>query len=198
MATLPYPQPPKYLREENIAMANYRQQKPQTFLEELYANHRNSIYRVALRVTHNPDDAEDAVQNVFLRMMRTEKRPDGARGAAAYLRRAATNAAVDVIRERTHRAETNILPFHPAANPTLLEQQQVRQVLDNLPHANARLLELHYRDGYLYEELAALFGIPVGTVKSRLHSIRSAAKEFAYRRASGGRRTERELSIGGH
>lgn len=146
-------------------------------LEELYATHRGLIYRAALRVTHNAGDAEDVVQNVFLRMMRTNKRPDMGCGAAAYLKRAAINTAIDLIRTRTQRAETNLLTWHPGMEETFVEQQHVRRALEKLEPGDARLFELHYNGGYLYRELAGRFGIPVGTVKSRLHRIRAELQE---------------------
>jgi RNA polymerase sigma-70 factor (ECF subfamily) len=144
---------------------------------ELYARHRDFIYHVALRVLHNADDAEDVVQNVFLRMMRNEQGPDVGRSAVGYLRRAAKNAAIDIIRKRTQRAETELPAYHPAPEETFVERRHVRQVIEKLPARNAELLEMHYQGGYMYDELAARFGMQVGTVKSRLHRIRAVLQE---------------------
>jgi len=130
------------------------------------------IYFVAFRVTRNAVDAEDVVQNVFLRMMRTDKQPDVGRCAVAYFSRAATNAAIDLIRKRTQRAETDLQPWYSVAEHAFVEDHDVRQALHKLAPTDATLCEMHYRDGYLYHELAEHFGIPVGTVKSRLHRIR--------------------------
>jgi RNA polymerase sigma-70 factor (ECF subfamily) len=183
MASLPISFPVRNLHEASILTSKYPEAEVNGSMEELYSNHRDGIYRVALRLTRNAHDAEDVVQNVFLRMMRTGKRPDLGRCATAYLRRAATNTAIDLIRMRTQRAETILPSCHPATEPRFVEKRYVRQVLDKLPRRNAMLLELHYREGYLYEELAELFGIQLGTVKSRMHNIRSAAKGAAHRRA---------------
>jgi RNA polymerase sigma factor (sigma-70 family) len=109
--------------------------------------------------------------------MRTDKRPDVGRCATAYFRRAATNTAIDLIRQRATRAETTLPPFHPAAQQTLLEHRHVRQVLGKLAPKDATLFELHYSNGYLYRELAERFGLQVGTVKSRLHRIRAELQD---------------------
>jgi RNA polymerase sigma-70 factor, ECF subfamily len=146
-------------------------------IEELYARHRDFIYRVAMRILRNATDAEDVIQNVFLRMMRNGAPPDVGQYATAYLRRAATNAAIDLIRRRTQRAETDLPSHHPAAKQTVVERHHVRQMLDKLPPKNAELFELHYRGGYSYEELAERFGIQVGAVKSRLFRIRAALQK---------------------
>ena len=70
---------------------------------ELYQRHYEAVFRAALRVTGNPADAEDVLQTVFVRIL--------ARGGevevpAAYFRRAAVNAAVDVLRRREVHAES--------------------------------------------------------------------------------------------
>ncbi len=178
MATTPVSHSIQYLHEAIIVDGKYRYGgDSQVWMEELYASHRDFIYRVALRVIRNADDAEDAVQNVFLRMMRNGRPPDVGSGAAAYWRRAAVNAAIDVIRRRTQRAETGLPPNHPAAEQRVMERHHVRQVLGKLPPANAELFKLHYHGGYSYEELAERFGIQVGAVKSRLFRIRAALQK---------------------
>jgi RNA polymerase sigma-70 factor (ECF subfamily) len=178
MASIPTSSALQYLHGAILVDSNYSEGKDeQAWMEELYASHRDFIYRVALRVIRNADDAEDAVQNVFLRMMRNGKPSDVAIGAAAYWRRAAVNAAIDVIRKRTQRAETGLPPSHPAAEQRVMERHHVRQVLGKLPPENAELFEMHYRSGYSYEELAERFGIQVGAIKSRLYRIRAALQK---------------------
>jgi RNA polymerase sigma-70 factor (ECF subfamily) len=170
MANLPISINAEYFHGAIIVSNNYKQSG--VSIEELYADYRDLIYHVALRVTRNSGDAEDVVQNVFLRMMQTDKQPDVGRCAVGYFRRAATNAAIDLIRKRTQRAETDLQPWYPAAEQTFVEEQYVREALDKLTPKDASLCEMHYHGGYLYHELAEHFGIPVGTVKSRLHRIR--------------------------
>ena len=176
MAAIPFPSPAHYLLEAIIVSENYLNSEAQASLEDLYASHRDFLYRVALRVTRNADDAEDVVQNVFLRMMRNDARPDVGRSAIAYLKRAATNAAIDLVRQRAQRAETTLPARHPTGTQTFVEQHYCRQVLDRRPPASAQLFELHGH-GYMYEELAERFGIQIGTVKSRLYRIRAALEK---------------------
>jgi RNA polymerase sigma factor (sigma-70 family) len=170
MTNIPVQMPLEYLHEAIIDASDY--QKTGIPIEDLYAAYRDLIYFVAFRVTRNAVDAEDVVQNVFLRMMRTDKQPDAGRCAVAYFRRTATNAAIDLIRKRTQRRETDLQPWYSVAEHTFVEEHDVRQALNKLAAIDATLCEMHYRDGYLYHELAEHFGIPVGTVKSRLHRIR--------------------------
>ena len=72
----------------------------------LYERHYEAVFQAALRVTGRPADAEDVLQTVFLRVLSGSEQGDAVRQPAAYFRRAAVNAAVDLLRRRTTRAET--------------------------------------------------------------------------------------------
>src|SRR4029434_10322703 len=88
---------------------------------ELYERHYEAVFRAALRVTGNPADAEDVLQTVFLRVLAREREVEDAALPAAYFRRAAVNAAVDVLRRRELHAESeyNDRATH-ASPPTVL------------------------------------------------------------------------------
>ena len=178
MATIPSlnPRPAKYLHAAMITGVNHYEMETSVQVERLYAEQRDVVFRVALRVTRNAADAEDVVQNVFLRMLRNAAQPDPARSPGAYLRRAAANAAIDLIRQRSQRSETTIPQHQPAAEDAeaaWVERRHVRQVIGQLPPRHAQLVELHYRDGYMCHEVAELMDMHCGTVKSRLHRIRA-------------------------
>ena len=72
----------------------------------LYERHCEAVFRAALRVTGNPADAEDILQTVFLRVLSRSEHETAAERPVAYFRRAAVNAAVDLLRRRTVHAET--------------------------------------------------------------------------------------------
>src|SRR5688500_16669307 len=101
---------------------------------ELYERHYEAVFRAALRVTGNPADAEDVLQTVFLRIIAR-----GAQGGdvedvalpAAYFRRAAVNAAVDVLRRRELRADSvydDSAPHAAVQSPLLLKERLRRAV----------------------------------------------------------------------
>jgi len=171
MATLSASHPALYFQTATITNSK------DSFLEELYVKYREVIFRVALRVTRNVDDAEDVVQNVFLRMMRNDTQPDVERSPGAYLKRAATNASIDLIRQRTQRAETTIPAHQAAMEEEWVERRHVQQAIEKLPAENAELFTLHYRDGYMCHEVANRLEMQTGTVKSRLHRIRTALQK---------------------
>ena len=75
---------------------------------ELYERHYEAVFRAALRVTGNPADAEDVLQTVFLRVLARGGDVEAAALPAAYFRRAAVNAAVDLLRRRARSCRVGV------------------------------------------------------------------------------------------
>jgi RNA polymerase sigma-70 factor (ECF subfamily) len=143
----------------------------------LYERHYETVFRAALRVTGNPADAEDVLQTVFLRIIAR-----GAQGGdvedvalpAAYFRRAAVNAAVDVLRRRELRADSvydDSAP-HAAVQSPLLLKERLRRAIAALDSEDASLFLLRHVEGLSLEELAGMFDIEKNNAAVRLHRIR--------------------------
>src|ERR1051325_3308861 len=75
--------------------------------ERLFREHSGLIYRTARRVTGSPDDAEDVLQTIFLRLLRREIPPDLQKNPKGYLYRAAVNLSLDVVRSRQRHVLTH-------------------------------------------------------------------------------------------
>ena len=73
--------------------------------DELFRRHATAVYRTAARVNGNPADAEDLLQNVFLWVLSNRLTIDSNRAPEPYLRRAATNAAIDLLRRKKARLD---------------------------------------------------------------------------------------------
>jgi RNA polymerase sigma-70 factor (ECF subfamily) len=141
---------------------------------ELYERHFEAVFRTALRVTGRPADAEDVLQTVFLRLLSGGEHQEAARRPAAYFRRAAVNAAVDVLRRRVVRAETvydDAAP-HAAVESGLLLKEQLRRAIASLDKDDATLFVLRYVEGLSNQELADMFQLEKNNVAVRLHRIR--------------------------
>ena len=145
---------------------------PPTF-QELYEQHAGTVYRTALRVTGNAADAEDAMQTVFMRLMHLPAL-ELTHSSEHYLRRAAANAAIDILRKKQSAKETPLEGSPERSSPAkdALVKEAVRRALAKLDPEDAQLFTLRNLDGFSYEELASMFGIERGTVASRLHRIR--------------------------
>ena len=141
---------------------------------ELYERHCEAVFRAALRVTGNPADAEDVLQTVFLRVLSRSEDDEAAQRPAAYFRRAAVNAAVDLLRRRTVHAETlydDGAP-HAAVETPLLLKERLRRAIATLDSEDATLFLLRHVEGLSNEELAGVFQLEKNNVAVRLHRIR--------------------------
>ena len=152
---------------------------PPPGFQDLYQQYSETVYRTALRVTGNSADAEDVLQTVFLRVLDHKLEVDPLRSPERYLRRAATNASIDVLRKRATQAETPMeegRSYGTQENTSLLKER-LRRAIARLPEEDAALFTLCYLEGRSYEELAGQFGMERGTVASRLHRIRTALQK---------------------
>jgi RNA polymerase sigma-70 factor (ECF subfamily) len=140
----------------------------------LYERHYEAVFRAALRVTGSPADAEDVLQTVFLRVMSLSEQDEAARRPAAYFRRAAVNAAVDLLRRRAVHAETayDDRAPHAAVEPAPLLKEQLRRAIATLEREDATLFLLRYVEGLSNQELADVFRLEKNNVAVRLHRIR--------------------------
>ena len=169
----------------SVAMANEEAaEAPAPGFRDLYEQHSRSVYLTALRVTGNPADAEDVLQTVFLRVFDGQIALDAAGAPGAYLRRAAANASIDILRRKKTRGETEIdesrepgnrsgLRLAGSGESDLVLKERLRDALGRIPAESAELFVLCYLEGYSYDELADLFQLERGTVASRLHRIRA-------------------------
>ncbi len=141
---------------------------------ELYERHSEAVFRAALRVTGNPADAEDVLQTVFLRVLARGGDVEDVALPAAYFRRAAVNAAVDVLRRRELHAESvydDRAPHATVQSPWLLKER-LRRALAALDSEDASLFLLRHVEGLSIEELAEMFQMERNNVAVRLHRIR--------------------------
>jgi RNA polymerase sigma-70 factor (ECF subfamily) len=141
---------------------------------ELYERHYEAVFRAALRVTGNAADAEDVLQTVFLRVLARSDDAGATPLPAAYFRRAAVNAAVDMLRRRTVHAESAYddgAP-HAAVEPPSLLKERLRRAIATLESEDASLFLLRYVEGLSLDELAGMLQLEKNTVAVRLHRIR--------------------------
>lgn len=165
-----------------------RQEELETIFEEYHA----MVLRTAWRVTGNVTDAEDVLQTVFLRLLRRKECPTPFRNVEAYLRRAAINAGLDVVRaRREHVPVEAALTGEPAAGvPSAVERQDLheilRRTLATLPPMSAEILIMRFFEGYSNGEIAGMLGVSALRVAVVVHRGRRKLQE-KFRRYEGAR-----------
>lgn len=147
---------------------------------ELVSRYRRRLFAVCVRVLGSVADAEDAVQETFVKLARSA---DGFRGEAklsTWLYRVARNVCTDRVRHEARRPATPVedvtaVADEPDADDHLAARETALTIKDALGHLDERsrtLLLLVAVDGLSYAEAAEVVDLPVGTVKSRVSRAR--------------------------
>ena len=161
--------------------------------DEIVRTHADRVYRLAFRLSGNKADAEDLTQETFVRVFRSlsSYQPGTFEG---WLHRITTNLFLDMVRRRA-RIRFDALPDDAGdrlasgeAGPELAYDQNnldpdVQGALDALPPDFRAAVVLCDLEGLSYEEIAAVLGIKIGTVRSRIHRGRSALRASLAHRA---------------
>src|SRR6516162_5891677 len=143
----------------------------------VYAQCATIVYGIVRRVVRDPAQSEEVTQEVLLEVWRTASRFDPGEGSArGWLMTLAHRRAVDRVRsaqasaEREARATVAATDYDVVADEveTRLDAQRVRRCLDSLTELQRESVTLAYYGGYTYREVAALLGVAVGTVKTRM------------------------------
>ncbi len=161
-------------------------------LERAYREHGARIQRVSLGLLGDRQEAEDAVQDVFLKVRERAGQFRGSARLSTWLHRIAVNHCLNLLEKRRVRAavghldhETNRVadltpgPFDAAA--TKDARRAVLERLERLSDEHRTVIVLREIDGLAYEEIAAVLQVPVGTVMSRLGRARERWIELADR-----------------
>lgn len=149
--------------------------------ERAVEEYGNSLYRLCSVLTGNREDAQDAVQDCFLRYI--TKAPDfnSNEHEKAWLIRVATNICHDILRSRKR---TSFVSLDEIRNlGTSEDNAQILGLLMSLEEKYRVVMHLHYVEGYKADELSGLLGISSSAVKKRLQRGREALREICERGA---------------
>src|SRR5678816_3772470 len=156
---------------------------PEEF-ERLYQEHAAFVYRTALRITRNAEEAEDIVQTIFLRLLRRESSGDVHQRPRAYFYRAAVNAALDAIELRRNRStitdvrEIEATLHSPDSHAKEKLHHQLHKAIAELNPASAEILILRYMHNYSDATIARMLGKSRGVVAVTLYRARARLKKL--------------------
>ena len=157
----------------------------------------DSLYGAALRMTRNPADAEDLVQETMLRAFRSFDRFEPGTNLKAWLFRILTNAYINTYRKKQREPQKvsqdqvedfdlyqELKDHDPELSRTpetivldSLVDSDILEAIEDLPEQFRLAVVLSDIEGFSYAEMAEIMGVPMGTVMSRLHRGRRALQK---------------------
>jgi RNA polymerase sigma-70 factor (ECF subfamily) len=159
---------------------------------ELVTRYQARLYNAAIRLVDNPEDAADVVQDAFLNAYQSLHSFKGDAEFFTWLYRIAFNAAISLKRKKravvsldAAGPESGIDPDDPseyikpgAALERSEEETQLQGAMIRLSHEHREVLILKDIEGMKYEDIAEILGVPIGTIRSRLHRARLELREL--------------------
>ena len=167
-----------FLLEDSALLAYVVAGNPHAF-GVLYDRHSHAAFSLAYRMMGERQEAEDLVQEAFLKVWRSARSYRAERGSVrTWILSIVQNRGIDQLRSLAsrRRAQERVEAEAPRSQPSVAfaeswrnsQREQVREALKTLPPEQSKILELSYFYGHTQLEIAGLLNIPLGTVKSRL------------------------------
>lgn len=152
--------------------------KDQKGFNILYNNYSGALFGVISKIVQSDDDANDLLQDTFLKIWRNIDNYDSSKGSIfTWMMNIARNLSIDRVRSADFRdssqnisMEQNIIYQVDSEHQTVMDVDSIglRKVVDNLKPEYRQLIELVYYQGYTQAEVSEEYGIPLGTVKTRI------------------------------
>lgn len=164
--------------------------------EQIVLQTERAVYNLALSIVKKKEDAEDVTQETYLRLWRVASELKLESSLKLYILRTARNLALDLIRKNSKRDEIDtvildaegefeidIADDSPDSRPDAsylrkVEKEVVRQSIEELPSAARDIIVLRDIEGLSYTEIADMFGIAEGTLKSKLFRARERLRKI--------------------
>jgi RNA polymerase sigma-70 factor (ECF subfamily) len=157
-------------------------------MENLFRAHHGRVFRTAQRITGSAADAEDVLQTVFLRLIKGQETYDLSQNPEAYLSRAAINASLDLLRNRTRaklvdldEVDSQLLASKfqspEAAHADRELQKLVREAVARLGKTAGEMFVLRYYEGHDNQEIARLLNTSALVVGVVLHRARTKLRK---------------------
>jgi len=139
----------------------------------LYDQYSNMVYRVALHYLRQPQDAEDAVQAVFLKLIEGRAKPEPGK-ERAFLTRVTINHCKDALRSAWKRK------IEPLEHDIAFEQEQDLELFETIMGLYEKyriVIYLHFYEGYTFPEIAGFLKISSSAVSMRIHRAKKILKD---------------------
>ena len=149
----------------------------ETALGLLIARHRNRLIRTAANLLRDRHEAEDVAQESFLKAFRELPKLRDDRAFSGYIYRICVRLCMDRLRlKRAEPGEYDGVTHHDGG--AIENRVVIAKILDQLPYDLRTTLVLREMEQLSYEEVAEAMHVPIGTVRSRLHTARERFRKL--------------------
>lgn len=145
-------------------------------IKEIYERHRQTVYRVCFAYMKNSEDAADAVQETFIRLIRKAPAFENTEHEKAWLIRTASNICKDELKH-WWRKHDDLDNYKETESTEKTEIDDVIMAVMDLPDKYKTVVYLYYYEGYTSVEIADILGKPKSTIRNYLHEARKILKE---------------------
>lgn len=159
---------------------------------ELVTRYQARLFNAAVRLVDNPEDAADVVQDAFLNAFQSLHTFKGDAEFFTWLYRIAFNTAISQKRKKRATVSLEADGTDPGIEPhdqsayvkpgaaleRTEEEQQLHDAMNRLSHEHREVLVLKDIEGLKYEDIAEALGVPIGTIRSRLHRARLELRDL--------------------
>jgi RNA polymerase sigma-70 factor (ECF subfamily) len=144
--------------------------------EIIYMEFKDKIYTLSLYYTKNPSNAFDATQDIFIKVFSVMNKFNGG-NFRAWIYRVSVNHLLNYVNRK--KIFVDLKQKHlKTVDKSIEEKIAIERALKKMPKKLSLLLILREKEGFDYRELSNIFGVPIGTIKSRLYKARKAFREL--------------------
>lgn len=151
--------------------------------------YKNQLYATILRMTRNPQDAQDLVQDAFIKVYRNLDKYDGSGAFGGWLYRVAINHCMDEFRKKSYstiQIEVDEAKVVNREHPEVVflkkeKSRQLERLIATLPEDERLIILLRYINEMSYEDIGELMNVPLSTVRNKLHRAKKKMRDTVKR-----------------
>lgn len=147
-------------------------------VDKLAAKYQENVFRAAFSICRNPEDAEDVVQDTFLKYFESNRQFESEEHIKAWLLRTAINKSKNVLRTFWHRNRSTFEDYMDQLSFQEPEDQEILEAVMSLPEAYRIVIYLYYYEDYPVKDIAQVLEKPENTIKSHLYRARKTLKDI--------------------
>lgn len=181
------------MKKEDLLLVERCKEGDQVAYGQLVRKYQNSVYNLCRKMVRNPEEARDLAQEAFVKTFASLDRYNPVFAFSSWLFKITSNLCIDHLRKQRMKLFSIDDPVEgtegaisrefadPGQQPDQVsEHTELREAIcaaiAQLPHHYREILTLRHHEQLSYEEISASLGIPLGTVKARIHRAREGLR----------------------